>query len=215
MRNAAQQWFKFHNVGQSPYRRSCHAMASDGTHVFVLGGNSLYAQVDDISFIHVFDTSMYVRLVNLSEQRSKLRTQRISSTRNPSVTLSIPMRRPHNFRRSHPRVPRPRSNHSTRHPLHPMPTVLPVCKRLAPPYRAALPPCRSLMSKTRVRMIGNWSRRLYVTQKTASAKVQRSTMRSSQILILLLKEKLQGWSLDGSCRYHLLRKLSWTTVLHG
>jgi hypothetical protein len=55
-------------------------MASDGTHVFVLGGNSTEALVDDI---YVFDTSMYVCLVNLSGQRSKLRTQRTSSTRNP------------------------------------------------------------------------------------------------------------------------------------
>jgi hypothetical protein len=123
MRNAAQRWFKFHNVGQSPHRRSGHAMASDGTHVFVLGGNSV-AQVDDLSLIHVFNTSMYLRLVNLSGQRSKLRTQRTSSTRNPM-----------------------------------------------------------------------------------SAKVQRSTMRSSQHFILLLKEKLRVWS----C---LLRELSGTAVLH-
>jgi hypothetical protein len=39
------------------------AMASDGTRVFVLGGNSKGARVDEISLIHVFDTSMYVRLV--------------------------------------------------------------------------------------------------------------------------------------------------------
>jgi hypothetical protein len=73
-------------------------MASDGTHVFVLGGCSKDARVDEISLIHVFDTSMYVhlprRLVNFSGQPSKLRTQRISSTRIPSVTLSILMRRP-------------------------------------------------------------------------------------------------------------------------
>jgi hypothetical protein len=58
MRNAAQRWFKIHNVGQSPCRRSCHAMASDGTHVFVLGGNLMDARADNI---YVFDTSMYVR----------------------------------------------------------------------------------------------------------------------------------------------------------
>jgi hypothetical protein len=80
MRNAAQRWFRFHNVGQSPHRRSDHAMASDGTRVFVLGGNSPDALGDDIYF---FDTSMSVCLVNLSGQRSKLRTQRTSSTRNP------------------------------------------------------------------------------------------------------------------------------------
>jgi hypothetical protein len=155
MGNAAQQWFKFHNVGLSPHGRAGHLMASDGTYIFVLGGDPVGAQVDGISLIHVFDTSMYVHLVNLSGQRSKLRTQRTSSTRNPSVMLSILMRRPHNLRGSHPQVPRPRSNHTTRYPLHRMPTVLPVCKRFAPLYRAALPPCRSLTSKARVRMVGH------------------------------------------------------------
>ena len=61
MRNAARQWFKFHNVGPSPRARSAHAMVSDGTRVFVLGGYS-NAQSDEISLIHVFDTSMSFRL---------------------------------------------------------------------------------------------------------------------------------------------------------
>jgi hypothetical protein len=59
MRNAAQRWFEFDNVGLSPRRRSYHAMASDGTRVFVLGGYSMGARSDKISLIHVFDTSMY------------------------------------------------------------------------------------------------------------------------------------------------------------
>ena len=62
-RNAAQRWFKLHNVGPSPYRRSCHTMASDGTRVFVLGGYLKGARADEISLIHVFDTSMYFRLL--------------------------------------------------------------------------------------------------------------------------------------------------------
>src|SRR6267154_3305871 len=101
MRNAAQRWFTFHNVGPSPHRRTAHVMASDGTRVFVLGGNSKGARVDEISLIHVFDTSTYV-FVNLPGQPSKLRTQSTSSTRNPSVTLSILMRSPPNLRGSHP-----------------------------------------------------------------------------------------------------------------
>jgi hypothetical protein len=115
MRNTAQRWFKFHNIGQNPQGRWCHAMASDGTRVFLLGGNINYP-VPDETLIHVFDTSMYCTFVfvNLSGQPFNLRTQRISSTRNPSVTLPIPMRRPPNLRGSHPRVPRLRSNHSTR-----------------------------------------------------------------------------------------------------
>jgi hypothetical protein len=86
MRNAAQRWFKFHNVGTRPRRRSAHAIASDGTRVFVLGGCSKDARVDEI-LVHVFDTSMYVRFVNLSGRPSKMRTQRISSTRITSVSL--------------------------------------------------------------------------------------------------------------------------------
>jgi hypothetical protein len=81
MRNAAQRWFKLHNEGTSPHKRAHHAMTSDGTRVFVLGGYSKDARADEISLIHVFDTSMYVRFVNLSGQPSKLSTQRISSTR--------------------------------------------------------------------------------------------------------------------------------------
>ena len=150
MRNAAQRWFKCHNVGPSPHRRSHHAMASDGTRVFVLGGFSKGARVDELSLIHVFDTSMYTCFVNLSGQPPMLRTQRTSSTRIPSLTLSIPMRRSPNLYGSHPQVPRPRSNHSTRNPRHRRPAVLPVCKTLPPLYRAALPPCRLLTSETPV-----------------------------------------------------------------
>ena len=91
MRNAARRWFKFHNVGPSPHRRSSHFMASDGTRVFVLGGCSEGARSDEISLIHVFDTSMYFRSLISSGQLPRLRTQRTSSTRNPSVTLSILM----------------------------------------------------------------------------------------------------------------------------
>jgi hypothetical protein len=40
-------------------------MASDGTRVFVLGGDSIGAQADKMSFIHVFDTSMYVLSIYL------------------------------------------------------------------------------------------------------------------------------------------------------
>ena len=38
-------------------------MASDGTRVFVLGGYSEGAQADEMSLIHVFDTSMHFPLV--------------------------------------------------------------------------------------------------------------------------------------------------------
>ena len=38
-------------------------MASDGTRVFVLGGSSNGARLDEMSLIHVFDTSMFFRSV--------------------------------------------------------------------------------------------------------------------------------------------------------
>ncbi|KAI0280044.1 galactose oxidase, partial [Russula aff. rugulosa BPL654] len=57
------RWFNFHNVGPSPCGRSSHAMASDGTRVFVLGGYSGGARADEVSLIHVFDTSMCFLLV--------------------------------------------------------------------------------------------------------------------------------------------------------
>ncbi|KAI0261686.1 hypothetical protein BGY98DRAFT_929417, partial [Russula aff. rugulosa BPL654] len=88
---STQRWFQIHNMGPSPYRRGYHAMASDGTRVFVLGGRSLDSRADKLSLIHVFDTSMYFRSVISSGHPSILRAQRISSTRNPSITLSILM----------------------------------------------------------------------------------------------------------------------------
>ena len=62
-------------------------MASDGTRVFVLGGYSRDARVDELSLIHVFDTSMYFRSVISSGHPSRLRTQRTSSTRSSSITV--------------------------------------------------------------------------------------------------------------------------------
>jgi hypothetical protein len=73
MRNAAQRWFKFHNVGPSPNRRVLHTMASDGTRVFVLGGSSTGARSDEISLIHVFDTSRYSLSVISSGHPPRLR----------------------------------------------------------------------------------------------------------------------------------------------
>ena len=57
VQNAAQRWVKLHNVGPVPTGRAGHAMASDGTRVFVLGGEA--RSTSGLSFIHVFDTSSY------------------------------------------------------------------------------------------------------------------------------------------------------------
>ena len=77
LRNAAQRWFKFHNVGPSPNRRVLHTMASDGTRVFVLGGTSSSTRSDEnslVSLIHVFDTSRYSLSVISSGHPPRLRT---------------------------------------------------------------------------------------------------------------------------------------------
>ncbi|KAI0283596.1 hypothetical protein BGY98DRAFT_682331 [Russula aff. rugulosa BPL654] len=54
---STQRWTSFQDIGPSPSARSSHAMACDGTRVFVLGGKlSAGAQVDDAKPIHVLDT---------------------------------------------------------------------------------------------------------------------------------------------------------------
>ena len=159
IRNAAQRWLKIQNMGQSPHRRSAHTMVSkhentrpvrDRTRVFVLGGVSPDTQADDISFIHVFDTSMYVRPINLSVQRSMFRTQRTSNTRNPSVTRSILMRRLHNFAGV---IHRPLDRGQPQHPTSSSSDAHgAVCKRLATPYRARL-----LADHSRAKPVSEWS----------------------------------------------------------
>jgi hypothetical protein len=48
----------FQNMGPSPSGRSGHAMATAGSRVFVLGGESFTSQkADDPMLIHVLDTS--------------------------------------------------------------------------------------------------------------------------------------------------------------
>jgi len=48
----------FQNMGPSPTGRSGHAMASIGTKVFVVGGESFApARPDDPNVIHILDTS--------------------------------------------------------------------------------------------------------------------------------------------------------------
>ena len=48
----------FQNMGPSPSGRSGHAMASFGTRVFVLGGESFTpSKQEDHGLVHVLDTS--------------------------------------------------------------------------------------------------------------------------------------------------------------
>ncbi|KAF8492375.1 hypothetical protein F5888DRAFT_1806813 [Russula emetica] len=58
---SAQRWIAFQDIGSGPSGRSRHAMASDGTRVFVLGGElSPGAQVDEAKLIHVLDTKLLI-----------------------------------------------------------------------------------------------------------------------------------------------------------
>ncbi|KAF8492381.1 hypothetical protein F5888DRAFT_1618986 [Russula emetica] len=112
---STQRWTTFQDIGPSPCRRRAHAMACDGTRVFVLGGMlSRGAQVDEAKLIHVLDTSMYFLFVISFGQPSSLK-QSSSFTRNPTPTLSSIVRRPPNLRRRYPRVTRPRVNHNNQH----------------------------------------------------------------------------------------------------
>lgn len=55
-----QRWYMFQNMGPAPSGRSGHAMASIGTRVFVLGGESFTpSKPEDANFIHVLDTSTH------------------------------------------------------------------------------------------------------------------------------------------------------------
>jgi len=50
----------FQNMGPSPSGRSGHAMASVGTRVFVLGGESFTpVRTEDYNAIHILDTSTF------------------------------------------------------------------------------------------------------------------------------------------------------------
>ncbi|KAG0703625.1 hypothetical protein DFH29DRAFT_998279 [Suillus ampliporus] len=61
-----QQWYLLQNMGPAPTGRSGHAMASLGTKVFVLGGESFTpAKGDDHGIIHVLDTK-HIKYPNLS-----------------------------------------------------------------------------------------------------------------------------------------------------
>ena len=111
----AQQWSTFQDIGPGPGERGAHAMASDGTRVFLLGGNlSPGAQVDKAKPIHVLDTSTYFLFIISFGQPSNLE-QNSSFARNPTPTPSSIVRRPPILRRSDPRTTRPTVNHNSRH----------------------------------------------------------------------------------------------------
>jgi hypothetical protein len=129
-------------------------MASDGRRVFVLGGKlSPGAQAGKDKLIHVLDPSVYFLFVISFGQSTILKTQSASITRNPTLTLSILVRRPPNSCRSRQRVPRPEDNHISRYLLRRVPMhqlVLLLFKK--PPQKnwTTPPPSRLLAGNTPV-----------------------------------------------------------------
>ncbi len=108
MRHPAQRWYMFQNMGPSPSGRSGHAMASHGTRIFVVGGESSGStEKDQTELIKVLDTSAHFLFVISFGQPPRSKMQSTSNTQNMDPTLTSPVRRPPNSRRSHPRVPRP------------------------------------------------------------------------------------------------------------
>ena len=119
----AQRWIAFQDISSSPSPspspRASHAMACDGTRVFVLGGR-LAPDTDDITPIYVLDTGMYLLFFISFGQFQSLKTQNTSISRNPTPALSILARRAPRSYRSHHRVPRPKDNHTSHHLLRRM-----------------------------------------------------------------------------------------------
>ncbi|KAF8492369.1 hypothetical protein F5888DRAFT_909631 [Russula emetica] len=131
------RWIAFQDIGSSPSGRSRHAMACDGTRVFVLGGElSPGAQADDTKLIHVLDTKHLdypdpdSDAVNSNEKTTQL--VRKSSASPP--TRGQP-HQPSSFRRM---------------PMQHM--VLLLSKKLPPENWTAPPLCRLLAIEPLVRM---------------------------------------------------------------
>ncbi|KAA1468076.1 hypothetical protein DENSPDRAFT_770400 [Dentipellis sp. KUC8613] len=76
---STQRWFMFQNMGPSPSARSGHAMASSGTRVFVLGGESYAApKPEEATLIHVLDTK-HIKYPDQNKPGDKSRPTRKSS----------------------------------------------------------------------------------------------------------------------------------------
>ncbi|KAF8973589.1 hypothetical protein BDZ97DRAFT_379394 [Flammula alnicola] len=83
-----QRWYMFQNMGPSPSGRSGHAMASIGTKVFVLGGESFSpSKSDDPSITHVLDTK-HIKYPedNKGPPASTVPPANQNNSRKPSIT---------------------------------------------------------------------------------------------------------------------------------
>lgn len=95
-----QRWYMFQNMGPSPSGRSGHAMASIGSKVFVLGGESSFAPTkpDDPNVIHVLDTK-HIKYPD-SSKSSVSNPQQQNMARKPSVTPQPVQQNPSSVARS-------------------------------------------------------------------------------------------------------------------
>ena len=65
---SAQRWIKFPDIGPGPCGRFGHAMATDGTRIFLLGGRlSADAKVNESGLVYVLDTSMYSFVISFGQ----------------------------------------------------------------------------------------------------------------------------------------------------
>ena len=82
----------FQNMGPSPTGRSGHAMASNGTRVFVLGGeSSAGTATEEAALIYVLDTSTCSLFLFLPRLAFQVGLQSTSSIRNPTLMLPNPV----------------------------------------------------------------------------------------------------------------------------
>ncbi|KAG8832178.1 Negative regulator of mitotic exit [Serendipita sp. 399] len=86
------RWFMFQNMGPAPSGRSGHAMATAGSRIFVLGGESFTSQKpDDPMMIHVLDTK---HIKYPDPKGTPPGTRRPSNPSQPSMINGRPMSPP-------------------------------------------------------------------------------------------------------------------------
>ncbi|PPQ64520.1 hypothetical protein CVT26_002059 [Gymnopilus dilepis] len=82
-----QRWYMFQNMGPSPSGRSGHAMASIGTKVYVVGGESFSpSKADDPSITHVLETKNIKYPDDNARPPAPAAATNPNSSRKPSIT---------------------------------------------------------------------------------------------------------------------------------
>ncbi len=84
IRHPARRWFTFQNMGPSPSGRSGHAMASDGTRVFVLGGeSSVGAQADETQ--PIYENTEHIMFPKSGPEESRVSLWNVCGLRKPKL----------------------------------------------------------------------------------------------------------------------------------